>query len=191
MSDIFVVDIETTGLRGEGLDHIVEIGIVKLGADLNPAPVYSAIVKPYYHLDSEWEQSWVFQNTSLKPSDVLCGKSYWTVDAEVRDILEGKPATSFNYEFDFMEFLNKYPWMVRNVPMPCIMKTAGREYGDELPCSQYSGCPSAQTTYSFLCPSNPAKLPNGIEEHRALSDAMMEGYILAEMIRRGDYEVDV
>lgn len=35
------------------------------------------------------------------------------------------------------------------------------------------------------------KHTNGIEQHRALDDALMEAYVLREMIKRGDYEVDL
>lgn len=189
---ILVVDIETTGLLGEPLDHVVEIGVIELSGDLKPRELYHAIVAPYYIVDElKWMQSWVFQNTSLKPENVLDGRNMREVAMELHELLDGFPATSYNFEFDFNRFLYHYPWEIRVEPMPCIMKAAGREYGDELPCNQFSGCPSAQSTYSFLCPSNPAKLPGGIEEHRALSDAKMEAYILAEMIRRGDYEVDL
>lgn len=189
---ILIVDLETTGLLGEPKDHVVEIGIVELATcDLTPRPLYHAIVRPYYHLADNFEQAWVFQNTSLRPTDVLCGREVTEVRNEIQRILKGRAATSFNREFDFDRFLIRYPWECSPKLMPCIMKVAGREYGDELPCSQYPGCPSAQTTYSFLCPDNPANLPNGIEQHRALDDALMEAYILREMIMRGDYEVDL
>ena len=36
----------------------------------------------------------------------------------------------------------------------------------------------AQEAYDLLCPDNPAALPDKKEEHRALSDAVMEGWIL-------------
>ena len=37
---------------------------------------------------------------------------------------------------------------------------------------------SAQAAYDLLCSDNPAHVPDCKEEHRALSDAVLEGYIL-------------
>lgn len=189
---ILVVDIETTGLRGEPEDHIVEVGVARLNLDnFDIIPIYGALVKPYYPLWDGWQQSWVFENTSLKPSDVLNnGLDMEYVRAELTTVLNGHYATSYNYEFDFTKFLHQDPWDIPSLKAPCIMLASGRAYADDLPCSSHSGCPSAQSTYSYLCPDNPAKLPNGIEEHRALSDAIMEAHILRRMIQDGEYIIE-
>lgn len=186
MMPINIVDIETTGLRGEPDDHIVEVGIVRLIED-EIAPIYSAIVAPYYEVPEDFEESWVFQHTTLRPDQVKAGRPYEKVLREVRWALDGQPATSYNYDFDFRSFLHREPWGVCNHELPCIMRAAGAAYADRLPCSRYSGCPSCQSTYTFLCPDNPAGIPGGIEEHRALSDAIVEAYILKAMLERGDY----
>lgn len=187
MMPINIVDIETTGLLGEPEAHVVEIGIVRL-IEGEIIPVYSSIVAPYYEITEDIEKAWVFQNTSLTLNQVKAGRPLEKVIREVRWALDGQPATSYNYQFDFCRFLHREPWGVCNKELPCIMRAAGAAYADRLPCSQYSGCPSCQSTYSYLCPDNPAGIPGGIEEHRALSDAIVEGFILKEMIRRGDYE---
>lgn len=191
---ILIVDIETTGLRGEPEDHVVEVGIAALCLDRDdPAtfgqvvPVYSDIVAPYYDEPADFEHSWIFEHTDLTPDQVRAGKPMEVVADNLRFILDHASATSFNYEFDFDRFLRRAPWNVANHKLPCIMQTAGHAYGDVLPCSYYSGCPNAQTTYNYLCPDNPAELPNGIEAHRALSDAIMEGHMLKAMITKGDY----
>lgn len=197
---ILVVDIETTGLRGEPDDHVVEVGICKL--DVDPRcpwtfgsiqKVYEAIVAPYYEEPADFANSWVFQNTTLTPDQVRAGKPMEEVRDDLQFILDRAPATSYNYEFDFDRFLSRAPWNILNKKCPCIMLAAGVAYSDVLPCSQYSGCPSAQSTYLHTCPNNPAGLPGGIEEHRALSDAFMEAHILRAMIKKGHYhktEVD-
>lgn len=186
IKSIYVVDIETTGLNGEPKDHVVEVGVYRVTPS-GVSPVYSAIVKPYYELYDGWADSWVFQNTDLCPEHVLCGVPQDKVRRELKWILDGMPATSFNYEFDFDKFLNKEPWGINNLKMPCIMKMAGKAYGNVLPCSQYSGCPNAQSTYRHVCPENPAELPGSIELHRALEDAHMESCMLHKMIYAGDY----
>lgn len=195
---VLIVDIETTGLRGEPDDHVVEVGVVKL--DIDPRTpwnfgsiekVYEAIVAPYYEEGDDFENSWVFQNTTLTPDQVRKGVPMSEVQDCLKFLLDHAPATSYNYEFDFDRFLSRAPWNILNRKLPCIMQAAGRAYCDVLPCSQYSGCPSAQSTYSYVCPKNPAELPRGIEEHRALSDAYMEAHILREMIRRGHYRAEV
>lgn len=184
---IFVVDIETTGLTGEPESHIVEVGIVELFKQKHVIPIYHSIVAPYYPISKDWDQSWVFQNTSLTPEQVLTGRSVTKVIMDLHLFLDKQPATSYNYAFDFGRFLDRDPWRICNEPMPCIMEACGAAYGDVLPCNKFSGCPSAQSSYSYLCPDNPAELPGGIEEHRALSDAIMEAHILKAMLARGDY----
>lgn len=185
---ILIVDIETTGLAGEPDAHIVEVGVCELYQGETIIPVYRSTVAPYYPINSDWDNAWVFQNTTLTTDMVLSGRPYSRVLRELHWILDGRPATSYNYEFDFNRFLHREPWTIHNEPLPCIMQASGAAYHDILPCSQYSGCPSAQTTYSYLCPDNPAELPGGIEEHRALSDAIMEAHILKAMLARGDYQ---
>ena len=121
---------------------------------------------------------------------MLNGNDWEVVRNDLFLILNGKYATSYNYEFDFDKFLHQDPWNIPTKKAPCIMLASGRAYADDLPCSSHSGCPSAQSTYSYLCPDNPAKLPNGIEEHRALSDAIMEAHILRRMIQDGEYIIE-
>lgn len=190
---ILVVDIETTGLRGEPNDHVVEVGVCRLNLDNNTiVPLYSAPVKPYYPMYEGWEKSWVFEHTTLTPAQVLEGESMEAVRAALTQLLvvSGSYSTSYNFEFDFDKFLRCAPWDLATRGAPCIMRASGRAYADDLPCSEYSGCPSAQSTYSYLCPDNPAKLPGGIEEHRALSDAIMEAHILRKMIQDGEYIIE-
>ncbi len=172
-NQIFVLDTETTGLGGiDAGDKILEIGIARV--DLvreNVYPEYSRIIH-YDDLSMKEMGSWVFQHTDLDPGDVL--DSPWELD-QVRQDLErykGKVFTAYNADFDFGLYLNKSPWNFKPLLAPCIMKEYAAIFGQD-----GHWC-KAQEAYDRLCPENPAQLPDGIEQHRALSDAVCEGHIL-------------
>ena len=54
---------------------------------------------------------------------------------------------------------------------PCIKLSCADRYAD-------GRWFKAQEAYDLLCPDNPANVPDGKEQHRALSDAVLEGFIL-------------
>ena len=90
---------------------------------------------------------------------------------------EGKVFTGYNTDFDFGRFLRPEPWDFRPRLAPCIMVECADRFN--------GGCwMKAQDAYDMLCPGNPAGVPGGKEEHRALSDAVLEGYILLGLCSR-------
>lgn len=189
MLDLLVVDIETTGLLGalKG-DRVVEVGVARVSMKTKKVyPFYSAIINRALIHDER--VSWVFENTDLEPDDVEA--SPHTIKSVVMDMRRiaslGIPMTSYYRQFDFDMFLSMPPFSLPAVPAPCIKEQAKRLLG---PGVTGRG-PSAQVAYDHFCPDNPARLPNGKEEHRALSDAIMEGYILLAMCEKsGDIAFD-
>lgn len=176
-ANIFVLDTETTGLGGaaEG-DVVVEIGIARVDLDRNRVyPEMGRIVMQ--QLTPEQRRSWVFEHTDLDPDEVE--RSPWSV-GDVRAELagyEGKVFTGYNTDFDFGRFLGSGPWDFRPRMAPCIMIECADRFN--------GGCwMKAQDAYDMLCPGNPAGVPGGMEEHRALSDAVLEGYILLGLCGR-------
>lgn len=173
MNDIYVLDTETTGLGGISKgDLVLEIGIARV--DLCRERVYPEFSKivHYDYLSGVQMQSWVFQNTDFTPDDVT--SSPWSLDQVSRLLqnYEDKVFTAYNVEFDFGRYLHNSPWNFHPKLAPCIMEEYAAIYGQD-----GRWC-KAQEAYDRLCPDNPAELPDGIEQHRALSDAVCEGNIL-------------
>lgn len=176
-ANIYVLDTETTGLNGTAAgDKVVEIGVSRVDLDRGKVyPEYGHIVRQ--KLTEAQKKAWVFQNTDLTPEEVE--HSPYGLLASIGPLhLYGRggiPFTAYNRVFDFGLFLNNPPY--RFVPRkmaPCIMETCAELYN-----AGYWF--KAQEAYNMLCPDNPAGVPDGKEEHRALSDSVLEGYILLAM----------
>lgn len=169
---LFILDLETTGLNGtEEGDKILEVGIVRVDLDKGAVyPEFSKVVHQF--LTPEEKTCWAFTHTSLTPEEVT--SSPWSLNMCL-DLMYmysrslGGVFTSYNVGFDFGKFLN--PWGFRPKLAPCIMEECAEHYNG-------GRWFKAQEAYDQLCPDNPAALPDGQEEHRALSDATMEGWIL-------------
>ena len=169
---LFVLDLETTGLDGTEMgDKILEVGVARVDLIRGVVyPEYGQIVHQF--LTPAEKTCWCFTNTSLNPSDVT--NSPWPLHAvlgmlKLYDTVLHGVFTSYNAAFDFDLFLK--PWGFRPRMAPCIMKECADHYNG-------GRWFKAQEAYDQLCPDNPAALPDKKEEHRALSDAVMEGWIL-------------
>lgn len=173
-ANVYVLDTETTGLNGAAAgDKVVEIGVSRVDLDRGKVyPEYGRIVRQ--ELTETEKNAWVFQNTDLTPEEVE--NSPYSVFACMCPLaLYGRgdfPFTAYNRAFDFDLFLSKAPYSFEPRKMaPCIMETCAGLYNG-------GRWFRAQEAYDMLCPDNPAGVPDGKEEHRALSDAVLEGYIL-------------
>jgi len=171
MRSLYILDIETTGLNGllQG-DKVLEIGIARV--DIEQKKVYAEYGKVInQELTDGEKRAWVFEHTDLNPVDVE--RSPWCLDDVILDLITYANGvfTSYNVEFDFDKFLYQPPFRFRPKMAPCIMLGCADRYNG----GQWF---KAQEAYDLLCPDNPAHVPDGNEEHRALSDAVLEGYIL-------------
>ena len=104
--EILVLDTETTSLESQS-GYIVEIAIVKVDTKKGSIEfVYDEVVG--YDI-SKWSRknknAWIFDNSTLELDDVRNGKPLDQVVEEVRGIIQGEMATSYNTSFDFRDFL--------------------------------------------------------------------------------------
>lgn len=180
MRSIYVLDTETTGLQGIAYgDKIVEVGICRV--DLDRGKVFPELGRVVHtDLNPQERESWVFQHTDLTPEDVE--SSPWSIHQVGRSLIyyEGEVFTAYNEDFDFDRFLHHSPWSFYPPLAPCIMEECANRYA---PDGRWF---SAQASYDLLCPDNPANLSEGKEEHRALSDAVVEGHILLRLLEENE-----
>ena len=186
---VFVVDTETTGLCGcDRGDRVVDIGIVEVDTERGTVmPVYSEIVG--YDI-SGWSEdqknAWIFSHSDLTLDMVSRAEPLEEIARDVRLILDGNVAASYNEGFDFEKFLFKSPWNVDCALAPDIMLRAHRLIDGDHLFSDGSSWPKLETAYRGLCPDDPAHL-DGPQAHRALSDAVVASYVMLALIGRGEY----
>lgn len=186
---VFVVDTETTGLCGcDCGDRVVDIGIVEVDTEMGTVmPVYSEIVG--YDV-SGWSEdqknAWIFGHSDLTLDMVARAEPLEEIARDVRLILDGNVAASYNEGFDFDKFLFKSPWNVDCALAPDIMLRAHRLVDGDHIFSDGSSWPKLETAYRGLCPDDPAHL-DGPQAHRALSDAVVASYVMLALIGRGEY----
>lgn len=186
---VFVVDTETTGLCGcDRGDRVVDIGIVEVDTERGTVmPVYSEIVG--YDV-SGWSEdqknAWIFSHSDLTLDMVARAEPLEEIARDVRLILDGNVAASYNEAFDFDKFLFKSPWNVDCALAPDIMLRAHRLVDGDHIFSDGSSWPKLETAYRGLCPDDPAHL-DGPQAHRALSDAVVASYVMLALIGRGEY----
>lgn len=186
---VFVVDTETTGLCGcDRGDRVVDIGIVEVDTEMGTVmPVYSEVVG--YDV-SGWSEdqknAWIFSHSDLTLDMVARAEPLEEIARDVRLILDGNVAASYNEAFDFDKFLFKSPWNVDCALAPDIMLRAHRLIDGDHLFSDGSSWPKLETAYRGLCPDDPAHL-DGPQAHRALSDAVVASYVMLALIGRGEY----
>lgn len=174
-AQIYVLDTETTGLGGalEG-DVIVEIGISRVDLDREKVyPEYGKIIRQ--ELTPAQQKSWVFENTDLTPEDVA--NSPWLA-TDIRADLYSYAAgvfTAYNVDFDFGKYLRYPPWSFEPRIAPCIMCECADRYNE-------GRWFRAQEAYDLLCPDHPTGYR--VEKHRAIHDAIYEGYILLALCEK-------
>ncbi|MDR0791455.1 MAG: 3'-5' exonuclease [Methanomassiliicoccaceae archaeon] len=188
-TDVLVIDTETTGLKGAPADKVVDIAVcrVTLGTDKVDV-LYSSVVG---HDTSKWDndlkRSWIFENTDLTLEMVNVAPPEAQVIRDVTAILNNANVTSFNFAYDFNKFLYLEPWSLKGrfVPFRCIMESSKTVC--KLPglYEEYKW-PKLSEAYSIIRKDDPARV-NGMQSHRALSDAVMASYILLGLYRTGNY----
>ena len=202
---VLIIDTETTGLSGYPKDRVLEIGIAELDGG-SVKPVYSEIIRysdivefdrKYVNLDGS-EGIWIYRNSNLRMEDTLnASKDVERVAAEVRAIVSGMEVTSYNVPFDLGKFLYHEPWNLRGIVERKIdiMKLATSKVyelceSDSLDDKglqerllrerEESYYPEKWVrpidAYRALCPEDPMGLEG--MRHRAIDDAVMEGWIL-------------
>lgn len=188
---ILVLDTETTGLYGAPRDVVVDIGICEMSLeDGTVKEVYSSVLG--YDTtcwDDYLKNAWIFQNTNMTLAMVEEAPPAMDVIDDVRRILRNRMVTSYNTEYDFGKFLYEEPWSLRGSFLECndIMKAAKNVC--KLDSGFYGGdyrYPKLDYAYSTLVEGDPAGI-NGVQSHRALSDAYMASYLAIAMYRNHQF----
>lgn len=209
---IYIIDLETTGLDGYPTDAVVEVGIARydqIGGRVEP--VYGRVINVPGIRERNAKTvdcrrgtrgCWVFNNTSLTIEDVE--NSEYTLDkvvGEVRSLLLGQFVTSYNIGFDFGSFLDYPPWSLYEIAYPtkdimdvatqCVKKMAEQDAIEDKSLQRdllddWERRPDrwlrSEVAYRILCPDDPAGI-NMKQTHRALDDAVMEGWIMSRATR--------
>jgi len=188
MTEVFVLDTETTGLSGGPEDLVVEIGISKV--DLSTGDVediFASFVGWPESTLMQRKNAWVFKNTDMNFWKVIGAPRALRVIDRVREILCGELVTSYNTEFDLDRFLYRDPWSMKGVfsECNCVMTQTWKAY----PNMGVNGFfPRLQKAYDTLCPDDPSGI-HGKQSHRALSDANMAANVLYRLYRQGKYRL--
>ncbi|KQM09859.1 signaling protein [Methanomassiliicoccales archaeon RumEn M2] len=207
---VLIIDTEATGLRGIPEDRVLEIGIAEYDRDSgNISPVYSEMIRyddivdfdsKYVNIDGS-RGIWIYRNSDMRMEDTLnAAKDLDTVVREVREIVSGKEVTSYNVGFDFDKYLDLEPWSLKDIAARKVdimeLATAKvyeladsdsiedkglqerllREREDSYYPEKWVRSIDA---YRVLCPKDPMRLEG--MRHRAIDDAVMEGWILREL----------
>lgn len=203
--DIYVIDIETTGLDGWQKDHVVEISIMK--ANLSSQKIEQVYHSLVHYDTTKWDEktknAWIFNKSIIMLEEIQnAKKDVNEVSNEVRKILTGKFISAYNNDFDFDKFLFHEPWNIN--PGTCKIKTA--------PCimlatTDYIKIPSKYQKRKLVSLSEAKKhllnedtvsiennkelemIVRGYGVHRANCDAFYSASVLLELYRRKKYRI--
>jgi DNA polymerase III subunit epsilon len=186
MTEISVVDIETSGFQYQG-GLIVEIGIVSLDLQTgNVSNQLSEIVKEngFGEKHTRDPHGWIFKNSDLQYEDVLRASNLLKIIPQIQAVFDKYPygATAFNKQFDF-GFLKSRGLRIKE--LPCIMLSASPVVNlPPNPGYRDPKWPKVQDAWDFFFPNS-----GYIETHRALDDARHEALIAYELYKLGKFRV--
>ncbi|MCQ2070075.1 MAG: 3'-5' exonuclease [archaeon] len=175
-------------------DLVVDIGICEVSLSKGTVKdVYSAIVG--YDTDSwtqEMEESWIFENTDLTVDQVRNGVPFSQVRKEVRDVIKGRWLTTYNVQYDLDKFLYRFPWNVKGLfnEVRDIMFSAKDVCKLKSPLYGVKEYRYPKLDYAYktiLKGEDPAGI-NGVQDHRALSDARVASHLMIKMFNDGQYD---
>lgn len=181
--DVYVVQIITSGANGFPDDEVVDIGICGLDLERMEADsVYSMTIR--YDVDA-WPQEKrdYLAQSGITADMVRSGAASDDVSHDVKELLNGGSAASFDIRNVFYRYMVNEPWdLTKEVSvMPSICS--------RLPASQRCISPPDENekilyAYGRMFPDSPADLSEG---PRALDYALMSSAILMELRKKGRY----
>ena len=191
--EVYVLDTETTGLKGAPADVVVDIGVCRVNLRKGTVDdAYSEVVgDDVDHWNEYRRNAWIFENTDMTLDMVKNGRPFPTVRKEIYRLLEGKNVTSYNIGYDMDKFLYKSGWDLKGSFNECcdIMKAASRVC--RLPGfvqGEYRW-PKLDYAYSTILGGDDPAGIHGKQDHRALSDARVASHIMIRMYRDGQYRL--
>ncbi len=189
--EIYVLDTETTGLYGAPKDLVVDVGITRVSLRKGTVEdAYSSVLGyDVDECDDYHRNAWIFQNTDMTLDMVAEAPPAMKVIEDVRHLLRNKHVTSYNVAYDMDKFLYQEPWSLRGTFKPCFDIMIAAKDVCKLP-SEYYGreyrYPKLDYAYSHIVEGDPAGI-EGVQDHRALSDARMASYLMITMFKDGLY----
>ena len=203
--DIYIIDIETTGLDGWQNDHVVEISIMK--ANLTKQKIEQVYYNLIHYDTTKWDEktknAWIFERGIIKLDEIQnAKKDIEEVSNEVRKILTGKFISAYNNSFDFDKFLLHEPWNINPGTCkiriaPCIM-LAVTDYIKIPTKNQKRKLVNLSEARKHLLNEDSISIINNKElemvvreygVHRANCDAFYSACVLLELYRRKKYRV--
>ena len=176
--DVCIIEVNSSGSKGFPDDEVVEIGIC--GADLKKADVetlYSSFIR--YDTDS-WnaEKKEHLKNSGISLKDISNGTDLDVVCKDVKKILGGRSATSYDIRDVFHRYMVNEPWdLTKEVTvMPSVCS--------RLPLPRAGGNERIVSSYNSMFRDDPMNVKNG---RSALDFALMTSAILVELRKKGRY----
>lgn len=120
INSFYVVDLETSGLKGFPQDKILEIGITEINLETKELKTVMD-TSIYYDLDDNPEiiDCWTLKNGNMDIIQIDNGIDLENAIYQTQKILENKTWTSYNTDFDYIRFLRH--WKI-SPPQYCLMK---------------------------------------------------------------------
>lgn len=184
---VYVLDTETTGLKGYPTDLVLEICINEINlTNLNYKTVFNEVIG--YNV-TKWNNNlrnaWIFSNSSLSIDDIKNAIPASKSKQKITKLLSNQYVTSFNFKFDFDKFLYKEPFNLKGSikPCSCIMLASAPVCKIEGKFDKYKW-PSLLEAYNIL-------IGKDIKDaHRAHSDTNMASEILIKLFQSKDWKVN-
>lgn len=181
--DVCVIQVVSDGPDGFPRDEIVDIGIC--GIDLGRMEVESIYSMVIAHDTSSWGPGKMeyASRYGITDADIARGSPPEDVCMDVKDILRGRSAASFDIRNVFYGYMVNEPWdLTREVSvMPSICSRLPMWRRSSAPSEENSGIRYA---YGRMFPDDPMDVKDGM---RALDHALMSSAILMELRERGRY----
>ena len=182
---ILIIDLETTGFLNKG-GHIVEVGIVELDLSTGEKKIiFDEIVLEHGTSWPEIRDSWICNNSDLKPNAIASAKDLEMYARTIQQILNGYPAgaTAFNNAFDFGFMEDRGFNFPKKLPCPMLLATPICKIPNRNGYAGYKWPKVEEVHLHFFGDVG------YIEKHRGADDAMHEAAIVYELYKRGVFKI--
>ena len=189
MIEIYVMDLETSGLVGYPFDVPIELAVYKINFDLSVSHVYDSLIKWDGDRRKTIDESWWSKQSGVYWNDTQQSKKAHIVWNDLKRILDGKYLLTWNTEYDLDKFI---------IPMFDIF---GKINFKQLPCPMKVATPILAIPHYYYGVKFPT-LAEAVKHykvqrnqngyfHRAKFDTHHTALVVAEMIKTGDYKLQL
>lgn len=199
MTKIYVVDIESSGLKSYPRDIALQIGITEVDTEEKTVvPIFDKVLGyDTSNWKQSWKEAWIFQNSNLKLKDIdtayAIGDYAEKIGKEAHDILVGKKIIIYNVAFDYSNYLRKSPFGItrkNTTILPCLMVFSTNIC--KIPLDWNSGYkwPKLEESIDIILNKEIKKKLSDVQYHLAIDDTIVTGHLLLELIKSHGYKVD-